>query len=264
PRVATALAGIPCVALLVWLGGIGFNLVVVLLALLALRELDVAARARSTPLVAVVSYPAVLALLLAAWQASDAASIARVSWPVVWLVPLALLVVAVLAYSPRGRVSLVSVALTQLAILYVGLFAFLILLRARPADGSTLLWLALLGVWTGDTIAYYAGRAFGRRKLTPLSPGKTIEGALAGFVATIAMCVLVAVVGNIGWRHGLVMGVLIAFAAPLGDLAESLWKRELGVKDLGTLLPGHGGVLDRCDSLLFSVFVVYSYALWRM
>ena len=264
PRVATALIGIPVVALIVAVGGPVFNLLVLLLALIALRELDVAARAKSTALIAALAYPALLVIILAAWNVSHAGTLRHVPLPVLWIIPLALLVWAVLCYGSPKRVSLASVALTQLAILYVALFAFLILLRARPADGSTLVWLVLLGVWTGDIVAYYAGRALGRRKLTTLSPGKTLEGALAGFVATIGVCMIVAAFSHRDWQHGLVLGVLIGLAAPLGDLAESFWKRELGVKDLGTLLPGHGGVLDRCDSLLFAVFVVYCYALRRI
>jgi phosphatidate cytidylyltransferase len=264
PRVATALIGIPLVALIVHFGGPVFNVVVVLLALLSLRELEAAARTKSTPFVAAVAYPVLLFMLLAGWKLSVAADIDLVSPPLVWVVPFALLIWAVLSYGTRQRVSLASVALTQLAIFYVGLFMFLILLRARSLDGSTLVWLTLLGVWAGDIVAYYAGRALGRRKLTPLSPGKTVEGVVAGFAATIAVCLIVAHLSRIGWQHGLAMGVLIGIAAPIGDLAESFWKRELGVKDLGTLLPGHGGVLDRCDSLLFAVFVVYCYALSQM
>ena len=129
-----------------------------------------------------------------------------------------------------------------------------------PELGPALLWLTLLAVWSGDTVAYFAGRKFGKEKLTPLSPGKTWEGAVAGLVATICVSVPVARLLDIEPRHGLALGVLIALAAPLGDLAESFWKRELGVKDLGGCLPGHGGVLDRCDSLLFAVFAVYLYA----
>src|SRR5687768_7762291 len=132
PRVATALIGIPIVALIVAVGGPVFNLVVMLLALIALRELDVAARAKSTLLIGALAYPALVAIILAAWNLSHDGTLLRVPLPVVWIIPLALLVWAVLCYGSRSRVSLASVALTQLAILYVALFAFLIVLRARP------------------------------------------------------------------------------------------------------------------------------------
>jgi len=263
PRVATALVGIPIVALIVHFGGPAFRIVVMALALISFMELATAARTKGTPLIGEVGYPMLLAMSTAARKLT-AADIAHVAFPIVWIIPLALLIWAVLTYGSRRRVSLASIALTQLAVFYVGLFIFLILLRAHPTDGSTLVWLTLLGVWAGDIIAYYAGRALGRRKLTPLSPGKTVEGIVAGFAATITVCLLVAHFSHIDWRHGLAMGVLIGIAAPIGDLAESFWKRELEVKDLGTLLPGHGGVLDRCDSLLFAVFVVYCYALWQL
>jgi phosphatidate cytidylyltransferase len=99
--------------------------------------------------------------------------------------------------------------------------------------------------------------------LTPLSPGKSVEGALAGALATVIVCSAVAALaGGVLW-YGTLLGAVIAVAAPLGDLVESFWKRELGVKDLGTLLPGHGGVLDRCDSLLFAAPVIYFLDIWR-
>ncbi len=175
-------------------------------------------------------------------------------------------------YPMDKRISLQSLALTLFATLYVGLFVFLILLRSLrtsrldflddgPRLGYALLWLTIISVWSGDIVAYFAGRKFGREKLTPLSPGKTWEGAIAGLVATIAVCVPVSRLLHIEFQHGLACGILIALAAPLGDLAESFWKRELAVKDMGGVLPGHGGILDRCDSLLFSAFAVYLYAL---
>jgi phosphatidate cytidylyltransferase len=154
--------------------------------------------------------------------------------------------------------------MTCLAIFYTALFAFLPLLAQLPQRrGAWMIWLLLLGVWSGDTVAYYAGRKFGRHKLTPLSPGKRVEGALAGALATVIVCSAVAALaGGVLW-YGTLLGAVIAVAAPLGDLVESFWKRELGVKDLGTLLPGHGGVLDRCDSLLFAAPVIYFLDIWR-
>lgn len=270
-RVLTAAVGIPLVALIIWLGGALLVAVTVLLAFIAMRELIVACRQARVPLVIEWTYPLQLfvffALLNAGalWSHRD-----PIADPIALLgpglalcgVPLFLLIWAVLRYSSQP-VGLVSIALTTLAVFYTSFFVFLPLTAQLPGRGAWMIWLLLLGVWTGDTAAYYAGRTFGRTKLTPLSPGKTREGVAAGFVATIAVCMLLS--WRAGWElsHGAVLGAIIGIMAPLGDLAESLWKRELGVKDLGSLLPGHGGVLDRCDSLLFAAPAVYIYDVWR-
>ncbi|MDQ6833830.1 MAG: phosphatidate cytidylyltransferase [Chloroflexota bacterium] len=131
------------------------------------------------------------------------------------------------------------------------------------ALGMAWFLLALVTTWLTDTFAYLAGRAFGKHQMAPLiSPKKTWEG----FVGGIAGAILTAVIAN--WCFGVgmrvivaaVTGVLIALAATVGDLAESLLKRQTGVKDSGTLIPGHGGVLDRIDGLLFTCIVVYYVA----
>ena len=178
-----------------------------------------------------------------------------------WLLPVVALVAGVLFYGTRRRVTLVSLALTQFALFYVGLFAFIILLRLFPSGGKQLFLIVLFGVWASDTAAYFAGRSIGKTRLTTLSPGKTREGLVAGILVTIAICLGLALAFGFNPVHGLAIGTLIALAAPLGDLVESLWKRELGAKDMGAVLPGHGGILDRCDSLLLASFVVYLYAL---
>jgi phosphatidate cytidylyltransferase len=109
-----------------------------------------------------------------------------------------------------------------------------------------------------DIAAYFGGRRFGRRPLTAISPNKTVEGFLAG--AAGSLLVGVVLVGSIApWDRpsALFLGLVIALLAPLGDICESMIKRDLGVKDLGGILPGHGGVLDRFDAILFCLPAVY-------
>ena len=271
-RLLTAAIGIPLVAVVIWQGGWIFFAVVVMLAMISMSELAVAARRFGSPLVVFVAYPALFLILVGAiipvWPSSAilqtgfgfSDNLLILFLP--WISVVVLMIAGALAYAAPRRITLVSLALTMLAILYVGLFAFLPLLRAYPL-GLALLWLTLLCVWSGDTAAYFAGRAFGRRKITPLSPGKSWEGAICGFIGAVLVGALVGYFTAIGLQHGATLGVLVGIAAPLGDLVESFWKRELGVKDLGRLLPGHGGVLDRCDSLLFAAFVAYLYAVWK-
>lgn len=260
-RYLTAAIGIPLVLGVVWLGGLAFSIVIALLALASIRELELACRRAQAPLVGFLAYPALLLILGLTWSFAREGERLHADAVWLWLLPVAALVAGVLFYGKRRQITLVSLALTQLAVFYVGLFAFIILLRLFPGGGWHLFLIVLFGVWASDTAAYFAGRSFGKVRLTTLSPGKTREGLVAGILVTIAVCVGLAQAFGFGILHGLAIGALVALAAPLGDLIESFWKRELGAKDMGAVLPGHGGILDRCDSLLLASFMVYLYAL---
>lgn len=137
-------------------------------------------------------------------------------------------------------------------------------LGITPLHISFFALFSFLCTWASDTFAYFTGKAMGRRKLCPqISPGKTVEGCLGGAIGTIVVALVVAYMFNFSLLHGAILGLLIAIVAPLGDLAESLLKRACNIKDSGSLLPGHGGVLDRFDSILFVAPVVLGYLiLW--
>ncbi len=154
-------------------------------------------------------------------------------------------------------------ALTFLASIYIGgILQYGIALRALP-NGWTLGLLTLVGTWICDTGAYLVGTRWGRRKFAPLlSPHKTWEGTVGGFVSSFLVVLGMGMWLGVAWWHAASLGVLIPIAAVLGDLTESLLKRSNGVKDSGNLIPGHGGLLDRIDSLLFVVLTVYVYAVW--
>lgn len=157
--------------------------------------------------------------------------------------------------------------ITLLGILYVGLlFTPLALLRQRPSGA---VWMALaLGVtFLNDTAAYFAGRFFGRHKLHPrISPGKTVEGAVGGVLGSVAAAAVVKLffLPEFTWLDCVLLGVPAGLLGQIGDLCESMIKRGAGVKDSGRLLPGHGGVLDRIDGLLFVTPYVYVYARWAI
>jgi phosphatidate cytidylyltransferase len=258
-RLLTALIGIPFVLLLVWLGGAFYSAVVMLLALLAMRELIVTSRHSETPVSGGWAYVLLLCnfFLLTAviWGLHQQLAM-------LWILPVLILAGAVLGYSGSYQLSLASLAVTFLAAAYATLFAFLILLRGFPVWGAALTWAALLAVWSGDSAAYFVGKAIGRKRLSALSPGKTVEGTIGGIVAGLIIGAIAAHVGGLDWRFAFAVGALASLTAPIGDLVASYWKRELKVKDFGTIFPGHGGVLDRCDSLIFAVFAVYLFATW--
>ena len=160
---------------------------------------------------------------------------------------------------------IVNIAITLLGFGYVGIFgAFAGLLLSAPDGTGFIIGLALCAIGY-DVFGYFIGSQFGRSRMSPrLSPHKTWEGLIGGMVAAI---VLGGIVGTLlaPWNdsvwHGLALGLVVAIVAPIGDLCESMIKRDLGIKDLGTLLPGHGGVLDRFDAMLFCLPAVYYLAI---
>src|SRR5690606_7963790 len=155
-------------------------------------------------------------------------------------------------------------ALTVAGAIYIGWhLAHAIELRARP-DGLWWIVLVLLATWSTDTGAYFAGHILCRHLFSPrYSPNKTWEGVLGG----VFLCLLVTILLGrwllgLPLHLGIALGLLFGPAAVYGDLAESMLKRRVGVKDSGTIIPGHGGLLDRMDSLLFTAVVAYYFTLW--
>lgn len=149
---------------------------------------------------------------------------------------------------------------TVFILVYVVLFMeFLPLIRRGP-DGVFWLLMFLIVNWAGDSAAYFVGRRYGRRKLYPLvSPGKTVEGAVGGLAGGILAALLFKwlVFRELGHFGALFTGFAVGIFAQIGDLCESLFKRAYGIKDSGSILPGHGGILDRFDGILFSLPVMY-------
>ncbi len=156
-----------------------------------------------------------------------------------------------------------SWALTVLGGLYVGWMGSHFL-RLRELDNGLQWSLTTYGsTWLADSGAYFVGRAWGRHKLAPrLSPGKTWEGSLGGLVIGTAATALLAWLFEVGVWHGVVLGLLIAVISPVGDLGISMVKRQVGAKDSSGLIPGHGGVLDKIDTLLVSVAIATYYVTW--
>ncbi|MCD8198607.1 MAG: phosphatidate cytidylyltransferase [Phascolarctobacterium sp.] len=166
---------------------------------------------------------------------------------------------------------LANTALSVFGMLYCGiLFSYIIILRTfgenQSVDlgfttidyGETLLWVVLLGTWASDTFAYFFGRAIGKHPFCRVSPKKTLEGAGAGFISSImVVLMLMHAFLSMSWYQAVIPSLCVAVFAPLGDLVESIVKRSFGAKDSGKIFPGHGGVLDRFDSLLFVAPVTY-------
>ena len=268
-RVVVALILAPAVVVAAYVGRAPLAATLGIIAALGAWELGRMARERGVePLAAGVALAAAVPLLVQAHYE-------RVfSFPLSAAATLlvALMGAAIWRRGVEGR-PLTAVAVTVLAVLYTGgTLSFAYGLRyhrftipSEPQAGTALLFFPVVLTWASDIGAYFVGRAIGRHKLIPaVSPGKTVEGALGGVLFTVLVAwAYVAFVlqpaAHLSVRPlGLVFfGVAISVAAQLGDLAESLFKREAGVKDSSRLIPGHGGVLDRMDSIFFVLPVAY-------
>ena len=160
-----------------------------------------------------------------------------------------------------------SWAWTMAGFLYIGwLMSYLVALRGLE-NGRDWVFFALFTTFGSDTAAFFVGRALGRHYLAPrISPKKTWEGVIGGVLGAITISLLVAIFLNLPLSYGqaIFLGLLVSIFGQLGDLVESLLKRNMGVKDSGRLMLGHGGVLDRIDSVVFAGIVVYYYVIWAM
>jgi phosphatidate cytidylyltransferase len=157
----------------------------------------------------------------------------------------------------------VNWALTLAGGLYIGWGMSHFVALRELSNGLAWVWLALLATWGSDTLAYFVGRAIGKHKLWPRhSPKKTWEGLFGGIAGGIIGAGIVAAFSDLGWSTALIIGAIIPVAGLFGDLSISMMKRQVGVKDSSNLFPGHGGFLDRIDSLLFVSVVTYYYAVW--
>jgi len=268
-RVGFAAVAIPLALLVVWYGGLPLALLLALAGALATRELfQLAERHRVRPARALglASAAAVAPLTYATLAVPDARAVAADAWPYA----VALWLLAVLGWSlaarPPAERPLSAAAVTVLGVAYTaGLPAFLLAIRhsgfeRRSWAGAWLVFFPLVVTWVVDTAAMFGGRALGGPKLAPtVSPGKTRSGSLAGVVGGLAVAPLfgAAVFPRVGldiplWQL-LAIAAVLGVIGQVGDLVESLFKREAGVKDSSHLIPGHGGVLDRLDSLYFVV-----------
>lgn len=165
----------------------------------------------------------------------------------------------------NSKYNFVDVSITILGFLYVGLFFSFIVLINLKQYGNFLVWLIFISSWMGDTTAYYVGSKLGKHKLSPhVSQKKTIEGAVGGILGATISCGIYGLViknynVNIEVYHFFIIGALGGTFGLVGDLVASAIKRYVGVKDYSNLIPGHGGILDRFDSILFVSVVVYYY-----
>jgi phosphatidate cytidylyltransferase len=269
-RVVVALIGAPAAVLVLYAGDLALALFLAVLAALGAKELYAIARAGGNG-----AQPFDLLGITLAAAVPLVTHLVRLGWIDAPLAAAGVLFVSLFGIAVWGRAPsegpLAAVAITMFGVLYCGAtLSFAYALRHHrwivdAAGGTALVLYPIVLTWLTDTGAYFVGRALGKRKLMPsVSPGKTVAGAVGGLV--------VAVAASVAWNSlvlrpaaqlaltplaALTLGLVVGVAVQIGDLAESLLKREAGVKDSSTLLPGHGGILDRLDSIYFALPVGY-------
>jgi phosphatidate cytidylyltransferase len=283
-RLLTAAVGIPILLGLIYFGDWYLGAAVLLLSLLGLREFFRLAQATGLHPGRWIGY-IIGALLVIATSAVPRAAAALGLPPLeaereLAYIVVSLLVLAAIALlvqqvaSPAPPAAMANAGLTLLGLCYLPLsLSYLIKLRGFWPEltrlGSTrslvpagACWLVLVvfACWAADTTAYAIGKTLGRHHLCPkISPGKTVEGAVAALLAALLVTAALGRWFGLPLREGVILGLLLGLVAQLGDLSKSVMKRQAGVKDSGAILPGHGGVLDRFDSLLFSAPVAFYY-----
>ena len=246
-RLVVVAVGLPIVFGVAWLGGWWLFALVLVAAIIALDELYRAGREfRPLTLAGIAGLVACLVgvqLGGLGWMAAGA----------LLTLPLAFMFVV---YAETRQRATVSLAFTVLGVVWIGMgLAHIILVRAIPEEGRLAIFTVLIAVFAADSGAYLVGRLVGRHKMAPsLSPGKSWEGFLGGCAAGIFATWIALYEEDFasGWKS-IVLGLAIVVAAAVGDLMQSLVKRDVGIKDSGRLLAGHGGVWDRVDSLLVAV-----------
>ena len=253
-RIRFAVPAIGIASAITVAGGIVFALAMIAIGVLCLREyLDLTSAAR--PL-AIPAYLAMAALVVAAHFGS--------SYNVLLILAATFPVLFAFGADARHRDGVtVSIGVTLLGIFWIGIpLAHAVFLRDLPSHGAALLVDVLVGTFVTDTAAYATGRMFGSHRIAPnLSPNKTLEGLIGGFVIGTMGFWFAGLYQN--WLSGtdaLIIGAAVAPAGPAGDLFESMLKRDLGKKDTGSLFGPHGGILDRLDAVFFTVVVGYYLA----
>lgn len=258
-RLTVAAIGIPVTVAVTYAGGPWFAVGLAVLSAVAVWEIGRMLAARGDRFLYVLGMVFAASYPLAALYLDPADS-----WSITLAAVVLLAGVATLRIAPADR-PFQTAALTLASAIYVGgLISFGVPLREQfgtsAVEGTLFFFLPVALTWISDTAAYFGGRALGKHKLSPvISPNKTVEGAVAALLAGPAAAVIYGFVvlprlgDSLGVQGLLTLGLVVSAAATMGDLAESALKRECGVKDSSGLLPGHGGLLDRMDSLLWSI-----------
>lgn len=238
----------------VFLGGMPLKLFTFVLSLLGMFEFYKATRVKHFKPISILGY---IAIILYYAFNNDFSSLFNLL--------IALTLIALIIPVINLKITFIDSAITILGFLYVGVFFSFLPMISEKASGNFYVWLVFIGAWITDTCAYYSGKFFGKHKLCPkVSPKKTIEGSIGGVIGTALISGIYGfVISNFAdvmpVYHFVIVGLICGILSQFGDLVASSIKRYVDIKDYSNLIPGHGGILDRFDSILFTNVVVYYY-----
>lgn len=259
-RILTALIGIPLFLAVLIAGPIPWAILLSILGVIMTHELIGMFSAREMPVVKPAAYLAAPLFCLLELDVFTSTAVTGLVDAGAAFAMAAIFALAIAGALVEREQRLPAIITALFAAFYIGFMISRLVGLREEAGGLILVLIVLAVVWLSDTAAYFVGRAYGRHKLAPsISPNKTVEGAVGGFLAGAASGPLIAlaVPDIVSITPAIILGVVVAVAAQAGDLFESAIKRSAGVKDSGTILPGHGGLLDRFDSLLFAGAAAY-------
>ncbi|EGD46659.1 phosphatidate cytidylyltransferase [Ruminiclostridium papyrosolvens DSM 2782] len=263
-RIISGLVGLVLLIGVLYMGSIVLGIAVSIIAAIGLYEFyNSISKTKGIHPIKIVGYLSIVPLLLlglekTGWYSLDLGTMTGMSVCLIIFVSMAVIVFG------HKKYNIVDVCATAFGIAYIPfLMSFLIMLR-NMEYGNILIWLIFIGAWGTDTLAYTFGRLFGKRKIIPeISPKKTLAGAIGGILGCIFLMIVFGVIVrnyfglSISYVALILLGLLCGTISQIGDWAASAIKRYVNVKDFGNIMPGHGGVLDRFDSILFVAPVIY-------
>nr|WP_242656398.1 phosphatidate cytidylyltransferase [Ruminiclostridium hungatei] len=263
-RVISALVGLALLIAVLYMGSVVLGVIVSIIAAIGLYEFyNSAAKLKTVQPIKIVGYLSIIPLLLLGleelgWYKLDLGVLTGISACIIIFLSMTFIVFG------HKKYNIVDACITAFGIAYVPfLMSFLILIRNMD-HGMLLIWLIFIGAWGTDTMAYTCGRLFGKRKIIPeISPKKTVAGAVGGTLGCALLMLLFGFITQtyfdlkLSYPALVLLGIFCGFISQIGDWSASAVKRYVDVKDYGSIMPGHGGVLDRFDSILFVAPVVY-------
>ncbi|AIS52494.1 phosphatidate cytidylyltransferase CdsA [Thermoanaerobacter kivui] len=250
-RVISAIVGLPILFFVLIKGGAFLTAALIILSIIGLNEFYNATKQIGIRPVKIFGYLSVLVIYF----------LENKLWNFDILVIISMILLLLLLTNRKYTIK--DYALTLMGIIYIPVF-FLYIEKIREIpNGMYIVWFIFIVSWMTDTFAYFTGRFFGNHKLIPsISPKKTVEGAIGGIIGSIVGCVIFALLfpqSNVSLYLGVVIGLLGSLVAQIGDLVASAIKRNCYIKDFGKIIPGHGGILDRFDSILFVSPFIYFF-----
>lgn len=260
-RILSGIIGFPIVAILLIFGNqFIIDMVFSLVAIICLYEFYNSFKVKELKPITWVGYVIALGISFIHMFSSD-----EILFSLKFIIPIVIIIFFIQSIITKMKYSIIDIAVSLLGILYiVGFIIFIPMIRGLN-DGKFYIWYLLFCSWGADTFAYFTGMAIGKHKFSKISPKKTIEGCFGGIIGATLLCIAYTYFLNkysglnLNYMYILIMSAILSILSEIGDLAASSIKRYTGIKDFGNIIPGHGGILDRIDSLIFIAPIMYLF-----